>query len=616
MPESDPLEPRREYTERLAARRATLEVLNKKDSAISSGRLWSAVAGVVGYFVLANYGLQYYWIPIPAILFFILLIFHSRVRQQIRPLIRAIQYYEQCQARIDSQWAGKGNPGAEYMDSAHPYSADLDLFGSGSLFELLCTAQTRAGETTLAKWLLAPAASDEVTARQEAVKELRGCVDLRERLAILGGEVRENIRPEKLDYWGRAPRTLFAGATQKIAILLTAITLITIGIWVFNDIGRALFLVNACLIFGFGQIVSKHVHAVNDAVENTENEMAVLARILAHLEKESFSSAKLVALQNQFKRGAEAASESISILLKRIRLLDAQRNKMFAIPSFIFLWPVHFAFAFENWREKHGASVGGWLDAVGEIEALCALSGYAYDHPKDAFPEVGNSDGAPRFEGCALGHPLLSDSVCVRNDVRIGGKLRVLIVSGSNMSGKSTLLRTVGINVVLALAGAPVRAASLSLCPLAIGATLRVQDSLQAGTSRFYAEIARLRQLVDLADGKHAMNFLNGKSGNAKTSPPLFFLLDEILHGTNSHDRHIGAELIVTGLLDKGAIGLVTTHDLALANTVDSMGGRAANVHFDDTLKDGKLIFDYRMQDGVVKKSNAMELMRAIGLPV
>jgi len=204
------------------------------------------------------------------------------------------------------------------------------------------------------------------------------------------------------------------------------------------------------------------------------------------------------------------------------------------------------------------------------------------------------------YEARALGHPLLPSARCVRNDIALGGARQVLIVSGSNMSGKSTMMRTIGINAVLAFAGAPVRARQLRLSPLSIGASIQIQDSLQGGASRFYAEITRLKQIVELTRGER----------------PLLFLLDEILSGTNSHDRRIGAEAIIRGLVERGAIGLTTTHDLALTRMVEPLGERAANVHFEDHLEDGKMVFDYRMQPGIVTHSNALELMRAVGLEV
>ena len=278
--------------------------------------------------------------------------------------------------------------------------------------------------------------------------------------------------------------------------------------------------------------------------------------------------------------------------------LNWYRNEFFAAFSLILLWRTQFAFATENWKRRCGPSIGPWIHAAGEVEALCALAGFAYEHPSHPFPEIVETGAV--FDGDDLRHPLVSFARCVPNSVRLEDELRLLVVSGSNMSGKSTLLRTVGINAVLAMAGAPVRARRLRLSCVAIGATLRIQDSLQAGTSRFYAEIQRIHHIMELTRG----------------ALPILFLLDEVLHGTNSHDRAIGAEAIVRGLIDRGAIGLATTHDLALAQIADGLAPRAANVHFEDELVDGKISFDYRMRPGVVRKSNALALMRAVGLKV
>jgi DNA mismatch repair ATPase MutS len=279
-----------------------------------------------------------------------------------------------------------------------------------------------------------------------------------------------------------------------------------------------------------------------------------------------------------------------------VDLLDSRRNQFFSPFAMASMWGVHCALAIEAWRARHGASVGTWLAAVGELEALCSLAAFAWEHPADVYPTL--EDGEARFEAEALGHPLIPEDRCVRNDVTLGGAIRVLMVSGSNMSGKSTLLRAVGTNAVLAQAGAPVRAARLRLSPLSLGATLRIRDSLQEGTSRFYAELVRLRDIVRIADGPI----------------PLLFLLDEILHGTNSHDRRLGAAAVVRGLVQRGAIGLVTTHDLALSEVVGDPDVHAVNVHFEDRLEDGQMVFDYRMRPGVVRTSNALALMRTLGL--
>jgi DNA mismatch repair ATPase MutS len=234
---------------------------------------------------------------------------------------------------------------------------------------------------------------------------------------------------------------------------------------------------------------------------------------------------------------------------------------------------------------------------VAEIEVLSSFASFAFENPEYAMPVI--SDGQ-RFAASGLGHPLIPSDRRIVNDVHLGEDLRLLVISGSNMSGKSTLMRSSGVAAVLAFAGGPVCAKSLTISPMAIGASIRINDSLQEGSSRFYAEILRLRQILELSAGGH----------------PLLFLLDEILHGTNSHDRRIGAEAVVRRLVEDGAIGLVSTHDLALAKIAESLAPRAANVHFEDHLEDGKMVFDYKMREGVVQKSNALALMRSVGIEV
>jgi DNA mismatch repair ATPase MutS len=300
-----------------------------------------------------------------------------------------------------------------------------------------------------------------------------------------------------------------------------------------------------------------------------------------------------------FKTAGVPPSRRIAQLQRLIDLLNSRQNQLFAPLAAFLLWGAQIGFAIERWRRVSGPKLGAWLEGIGELEALCSLAGYAYEHPGDPFPLLTDGEGAC-FEGDGIAHPLIPEARAVRNTVHLGGPTRMLLVSGSNMSGKSTLLRSVGANAVLALAGAPVRAERLRVSPLAIGATLRVQDSLQAGQSRFYAEITRVRAIVSLTAGEL----------------PVLFLLDELLSGTNSHDREHGAEAIVRGLLDRGAIGLVTTHDLALSAIADRLAPRAQNVHFADVLEAGTLMFDYRMRPGVVRTSNALALMRAVGLDV
>ncbi|HZS37152.1 MAG TPA: DNA mismatch repair protein MutS [Polyangia bacterium] len=608
------LPPRDEYQARLDARRAEVARLGRRDRALSRARTAVFVAGAtVVWFGLGPRPLT---AAVAAAAFIALVVLHDRALMRRRRVERAVELYQRALERLDGKWAGRAPPelrGDRFADPAHPYARDLDLFGAGSLFELLCTARTRGGEQKLADWLRAPAAPDVIRARQAAVEELRARVDLREELAILGEGARASLDPEGIAAWGAersAPATWFRLIAPPIALFsVGAVTWWAIGLSYWPAAAAA------ALIFILHRSMSARVARLLAAVERPGHDLSTLALIFARLEREPLASPRLAELKAGLSTaGGEAAagaagsaadqrrpnaSRQIARLGRLVNLFLAVKNQFFLPIGLLLLWAPQLALAIDAWRARSGADIARWLDAAGELEALCALAGYAYEHPEHPFPQI-TDERAALFDGAELGHPLLPPATCVRNDVRLGGELRLLLVSGSNMSGKSTLLRTVGTNAVLALMGAPVCARRLTLSVLALGATLRVEDSLQEGASRFYAEITRLRQLVDLAEGER----------------PLLFLLDEILAGTNSHDRRVGAEALVRGLVDRGAVGLVTTHDLALADVADSLGARAANVHFEDHLDGGRLVFDYRMRPGVVRKSNAIELMRAVGLKV
>jgi len=342
------------------------------------------------------------------------------------------------------------------------------------------------------------------------------------------------------------------------------------------------------------------VDRVVAAVEEAAHELLLLSGVLARLERERFRSPRLATLAQSLVSEGEPPSRRIAKLGRILENLDSRDNVFVRVAEVFILWTAHWALAVEEWRRHSGAVVRSWLSAMGEIEALCSLASHAYENPDDPYPEL--VAGPPALEAADIGHPLIPPGRLVRNDVCLGGAAgpRVLVVSGSNMSGKSTFLRTLGVNCVLAQAGAPVRARRLRLSPLSVGASIRVVDSLQEGVSRFYAEILRLRQILDLTEN----------------SRPVLFLIDEVLHGTNSHDRRIGAEALVHGLVERGAVGLITTHDLALAEITSRLGEKAANVHFEDQIENGKIHFDYRMRPGVVRKSNAIELMRQVGLEI
>jgi DNA mismatch repair ATPase MutS len=346
-------------------------------------------------------------------------------------------------------------------------------------------------------------------------------------------------------------------------------------------------------------VFQSRVREVIHHVEEPTRDLELLTGVIRLIEDQTFTSPRLVAIQRALTEGPHRASAEIRRLEQRSAMLASRENVMFALPAALLMWGTQLAFAVEAWRARAGAHVPGWLDAVGEFEALSALATFAGEHEEYAYPEL--APGGPCVSAEGLAHPLLDDRA-VANDVALGGAApRLLVVSGSNMSGKSTFLRALGVNVVLAQAGAPVRARRFRLSPLTIGASIRLDDSLSDGRSRFFTEITRLKHVVDLARDRRGATL---------------FLFDEILGGTNSHDRRLGDEALLVQLVSLDAIGLVTTHDLALGEIVDRLAGRAANVHFEDAFQDGRLMFDYRLRPGLVRTSNAIELMRSIGFDI
>ncbi|MGP0069964.1 MAG: MutS-related protein [Isosphaeraceae bacterium] len=589
---------RQVYDRRLGERSRALERWTRWDRRVADIRLAVFVAGLIaGYVVYQSGGLGVWWLAIIGGVFLALVVSHEPISRAADRARRAVAFYSKGLARLDGKWAGTGVEGLDYLDLEHPYAADLDLFGRGSMFERLCTARTRAGEAVLASWLLAPAMPDEIDERHEAIDELRPRLDLREDLELLGAEVRAGIDPAALAAWCVVPRVFHGWALPVVAAILACLATASLVGWLFFEVPALPLLIVLTVEGVLSLVLARRVRTVLADVDRRTHDLVLLSELLSRLESEPFGTPLLQRLAETLRTEGLPASTRIRRLARLLHLLETRQNQFFMPIAAIWLWTAQIAMRIDAWRGTVGSDVALWIEAIGKFEALCALGAYAAENPQDPFAEIADATG---YEAEALGHPLIPARDCVRNDITLGPVARVLIVSGSNMSGKSTLLRTVGINAVLALAGAPVRARRLRLCRLALGATLRIQDSLQAGRSRFYAEITRVRQLVEQSRGPL----------------PLLFLFDELFHGTNSHDRCVGAESVLKGLVDRGAIGLLTTHDLTLARIADRLSPLVMNVHFEDQLVDGKMLFDYRMRPGVVEHSNALALMRAIGLEV
>jgi hypothetical protein len=590
-----------------------LTLLRRRHRALGNARLSLFV--VTAAMVVAAFGREAFsawWLTIPAAAFFVLGARLERLESRGAKLSRAVEFYERALARLDGDWAGRGATGARFLDEHHLYARDLDILGQESLFELLCNARTGIGEETLAAWLLNPAPSGTVTARQQAVLELAPRLDLREDCSLAGDNARSGVDADRLIAWGARGSVLEPSSFRAVAWSLSlagaiaaasAITYLVVRLGILElpestmAALRIYFLSVGAICLAVSWHFKKRTARIIQEVDKAGQALGLLVGLLHRLEREEFDSPYLVTLRAQLVTDGPA-SQLIGRLNMFVEMLNFRRNEIMKLLGPLVLWTLHVCYFVEDWRRRSGPEIRRWLNAVGEMEALASLAGYCYERPRSTFPEFVTA--SPFFEAEALGHPLLTDDRVVPNDAYLGHDLRVLVVSGSNMSGKSTLLRTIGVNAVLAQAGAPVCARRLRLSSLTVGASIRIEDSLQERTSRFYAEIARLSRIM----------------AKSSTDPPVLFLIDEFLNGTNSHDRLIGAEAIVRGLVDRGAIGLITTHDLALTHIATALGSRGANVHFQDYLEDGHMRFDYRIRPGIVQHSNALALMRSVGLEV
>lgn len=591
--------PREEYSRRLAALSLRSEKLQHRERLVGYSQLALAAIGVTWIvFRLRHFTKTDLLLLVPVVAFVVLALLHGRLLRTIAAYSRAIRFYQQGLARLDDSWMGKGVAGEQFLLPSHPCARDLDLFGRASVFELLCTVRTHAGEEVLARWLLSPASPGEIRTRQAAAVELSDRLDFRESLSTLGEDVVLGVRPAQLVEWGEAKASFPSGMIRVVLPVLAVAWVFSVIAWQVWGAPELLVLAITVLNLSLSYRYRLRLGEAAHAAEEAGHDLKLLSQVLTVFEREQFASPKLLQLQAHLKRPGMAPSRAIAKLNRRVEFLESAHNLFVRVFDFVIFYRLQFVLAAESWRRRFGPSLRLWMESVGKLEALAALGGYTYEHPADVFPEF--VDHAPCFEAEGLAHPLIPRDRAVQNDLHLDRDLQLMIVSGPNMAGKSTFLRGIGVNAVLAQCGAPVRARSLKLSPLTITASICVLDSLEGGISRFYAEIHRLKQVMDLTGGP----------------APVLFLLDELLSGTNSHDRLIGTRSIVTKLVERGAVGLVTTHDLALTVIPEGIGSKAVNCHFEDHLAEGQLRFDYKLYPGIVQTSNALPLMRSIGLEV
>ncbi len=596
MSDSNNANPREICQGRIAARQAEAAKYQRQHVLLGYARLALVLAGiVVAWFSFLQPLISRWWLLGLFAVFVIVARRHSAVLQRKAEALRAIAFFERGIARIDDRWTELPARSAQVNATGSLFAEDLDLFRRNGLFELLNTARTSAGDDTLASWLLEPAVRDMILARQAAVAELRGMTELREHLAACGGADFEDLDVGGLARWASTTDPKISEMWRWISPLLVALTVAAATWFLATNRGWLLFLVvlvDATITFA----LLKRTETFFISAERAGDGLKLASVLIERWEQEKFSSPLLKELHLALHRDG-SASRALARLALLTRMMEHRANLMVRILNAPLLYSVQLAVAAQSWRRRYGASLERWLTSLRQLEALQSLATYSFEHPNDPFPDL--ADGQPCFEATALGHPLIPETKCVRNDVSLGADTRLLLVSGSNMSGKSTLLRAVGINAVLAMAGAPVRAGRLRMTPLHVGASIQVNDSLQEGRSRFYSEILRLRSICALAEEQ----------------PPVLFLLDELLDGTNSSDRLTGAEGIAHALLAAGAIGLISTHDLALTS-IGNGAHALRNMHFEERVENGEMHFDFRLRDGVVTTRNGVALMRMVGLKV
>ncbi len=538
------------------------------------------------------------------VIFVALVVVHARVEDEKERALAAVRFHARGLARLAREWDNLPTTSERFRRADHPFTGDLDVFGRASLMQIVDATETRFGEERLAAllsledpqgWPLA------TLARQSAVRDLSARVAFREELATAAGVLSDD-KPDPsgflswaeaasvpMPWWVSLSSWVLPGGALAIGALASAdgvSTRVATGVMV--------------LVIVFGAVVGARFAAILDVVSTRESAATRWRAMLAAIENESFEAPLLLELRSRLVASGVRASDEMAALARIVSFVDARRNEVFRfVLGPLLMWDTHCARALLRWRRRSGTRLRGWLDALGELEALASLAAFAFEHPAFAWPELATE---ATLEANALGHPLLADASRVGNDVHLPAAGLALVVTGSNMSGKSTLLRALGVNAVLANAGGPACAQAMRMGPLRVATSMRIEDSLAQGVSHFYAELDRLKRVIDRAKEPQRASVL--------------FLLDEILHGTNSRERVLGASAVVRQLLAHGALGAVSTHDLGITALERDLGGRVVNVHFEEHVEGDKMTFDYVLRPGIVQSSNALRLMRAIGIEV
>jgi len=532
--------------------------------------------------------------------FLFLLRKHQTVRRE-RDLARQLVFVNEDEAaRLQRQYR-RPETGQLFTSATHPYAGDLDAFGAHSLFRLLNRTHTREGQIRLATWLQNPSPADTIRLRQEAVQQLVSQLDWRQQFEALA-RTEETISrsPDALINWAEAPNEPLPSYINIGRFLMPTVTLALFVAWLTGYVPGMAVIVSVGVSWLVLRQTAERVMRLSDQTVELSTALQTVNTLFVQAEQVLGDATRLAAVREAMSSQSQKASAAVRELASLTEGLNYRRNPYF---YFLFgiatLWDWHYLIRLTNWRAQHGPALRRWFDALGELEALNSLAGFAYAHPTYATPTI--TDGELTLTMTAASHPLLIPGRSVANSLSMVGSGQTILITGSNMSGKSTFLRTVGANVVLALAGAVVSAEQFTCSVVQVFTSMRTQDSLEESTSSFYAELKRLQALITLT--------------NTPSTLPVLYFLDEILKGTNSVDRHRGAEALIRQLHKTTASGFVSTHDLELGQLTNA-ADFIRNYHFQSDLRAGELVFDYQLRSGVCTAFNASQLMQAIGIQI
>lgn len=534
-------------------------------------------------------------------LFIYLVKLHERVIQRKSLSDAIVIINERGIDRIEGRWNKFQDDGEDFAQEDHPYSGDLDIVGHNSLFQWINSCATYMGRLKLKDYLLSPLGSkSEIKQRQEAVKELAKEIEIRQKVNAEGMLISsKSTNPEELIKWAETPQQAGGSLGEKlITNLLTLAYFTAIFLAIFTEAVtyKAFLAVNA-INLAVLYLGNKKRSSILDSIHQYKTGIRTYENIIKAIEESSFSSKALKDIQKQlYTAENKKASEVIAELKAISNLISDRANMAYILIDLAFMWDYRCLAMLNNWKNKNGKYLRGWLELIGEFEALSSIANIAFENEDWCFPELNDEGMILKAEN--LGHPLLGQRrVC--NDVTIKDKGSVLLITGSNMSGKSTFLRTVGINLIMSYCGAPVCASRFNATIMDVYTCMRVSDNLEKSISSFYAEILRIKMIVDAS----------------KSSNKIFFLLDEIFKGTNSIDRHLGASMLIKQLSDSGASGLVSTHDLELGDLENKMS-KISNFHFQEHYENGELRFDYKLRKGISTTRNAMHIIKMAGIEV